>query len=330
MIPLARDSNTSVISVAHAEVRVCLIADPGPDPSTALALLLLGSLHSKGSVELAAVVANGSERPAERAALARCLLKHAGAPGVPVGVGSAGAKHAVAPYEFALPGLDVAAPAPDALPSGKRLLLETLRASRPRALTFICLSSLRDLADVVVEAPQLVLEKTFEVVLQGNVERTSARFGWQPERGAANNAADVDAAALVHAFCFEHGVALTVVARDAVPLLPMRVTSIIADRTACPVLRYVADAQRASLAALWQRLHAGELPARCDMQVRGAAGAGVGGRGMRARARAPQLPSDAPFSAAPRASPLSPRALAPRALSPPLGARSGFSSRFAA
>ena len=79
------------------------------------------------------------------------------------------------------------------------------------------------------------------------------------------------AANAVYSFCFERGLRLTVTSRNAVPLLPMQLAKSFAERTACPVLRYLADAQFLGLAGLWKKLCQGQLPARCTKQWCGAA-----------------------------------------------------------
>ncbi|KAG8467505.1 hypothetical protein KFE25_000821 [Diacronema lutheri] len=57
---------------------------------------------------------------------------------------------------------------------------------------------------------------------------------------------------------------MSVVSRDAVPLLPMQLARSFAVRTESELLRYLANAQFLGLAGLWQKLCAGQLPARCD------------------------------------------------------------------
>ncbi|KAG8462619.1 hypothetical protein KFE25_004595 [Diacronema lutheri] len=57
---------------------------------------------------------------------------------------------------------------------------------------------------------------------------------------------------------------MSVVSRDAVPLLPMQLARSFALRTKSEVLRYLANAQFLGLAGLWKKLCAGQLPARCN------------------------------------------------------------------
>jgi hypothetical protein len=51
----------------------------------------------------------------------------------------------------------------------------------------------------------------------------------------------------------------------------MQLARSFAERTDCPVMRYLADAQFLGLAGLWRKLCAGAMPARCTKQVRCAA-----------------------------------------------------------
>ncbi|KAG8470057.1 hypothetical protein KFE25_006512 [Diacronema lutheri] len=102
----------------------------------------------------------------------------------------------------------------------------------------LLISGLRDFADIVLAQPGLVLRK--------------------------NNAFDLAAADVVYGFCFAHGIRMSVVSRNAVPLLPMQLARSFAVRTESEVLRYLANAQFLGLASLWQKLCNGQLPARCD------------------------------------------------------------------
>jgi hypothetical protein len=108
-----------------------------------------------------------------------------------------------------------------------------------------------------------VLRKVQTVAVQGGlVADAAAAAGWAPDT-SVNNDFDKAAAALVYAFCFAHGVPMTVTSRHAVPVIPMQLARSFADRTDCPVMRYLADAQFLGLKGLWGRLCAGALPARC-------------------------------------------------------------------
>ncbi|KAG8462644.1 hypothetical protein KFE25_004620 [Diacronema lutheri] len=99
-----------------------------------------------------------------------------------------------------------------------------------------------------------------------------------------NNAFDPAAAAVVYGFCFAQGIRMSVVSRDAVPLLPMQLARSFAVRTKSEVLRYLANAQFLGLAGLWKKLCAGQLPARCDKAWYFATFCGVDGAEFERRA----------------------------------------------
>jgi len=165
---------------------IVLVGDPGPDPDDAKALLILGILGLQGVVRLRAVVCNGGGRPELRARLARALLDRIGSP-CPVGVGSAGKAHAPSSYEFALTGFDDV----DAsrLEDGQTLLLRTLRAARDGSLTIVCISSLRDIADVMASEPALLRRKVCEVAVQGGLELDPVTKRYVPDSSTNNGAA---------------------------------------------------------------------------------------------------------------------------------------------
>eukprot|EP00951_Prasinocladus_malaysianus_P036454 scaffold384003_cov39-Prasinocladus_malaysianus.AAC.1 len=83
---------------------------------------------------------------------------------------------------------------------------------------------------------------------------------------AFNNDLDQDAANTVYNFCRQKGISLTVVARDAVPALPMREMREIAQKSHHPVMQYLSNAQDAGLVGLYKRVCAKELPARCTKE----------------------------------------------------------------
>jgi hypothetical protein len=240
-------------------------APTGPDPDDIKALLVAATLHNQGNVCLRAVVANGGGAARDRARLARCVLDHVGAEDVPVGVGSDGVQSVPAqPHEYALDGY---AAAPDArLRIGAELLVEALAAAPGQSVKVVCISSLRDFADLVAAQPELVRDKVCEVAVQGGlVPDASALAGWAPDT-SQNNEFDREAATAVYGWCFAHGMPMTVTSRFAVPYIPMQLARSFAERTECPVMRYLADAQFLGLQGLWRKLCAGTMPARCTKQ----------------------------------------------------------------
>ena len=245
---------------------VLLVSDIGPDPDDAKALLIAATMHRERHIALCGVVANGGHQALQRARLARCLLDHLRLHKVPVGVGTAGKESAPMPHEYALSGYDDVDDA--RLVPGARLIADVLRSAPARSVRVVLISSLRDFADVLAADAPLVLRKVHFVAVQGGLEPDASRPSGFRADTSVNNGFDMDAAEAVYAFCFAHGVPMTVTSRHAVPMLPMQLARSFAERTSCPVLRYLSAAQFLGLEGLWQRLCAGKLPERCTKQVR--------------------------------------------------------------
>lgn len=275
---------------ARGGFSLLVVTDVGPDPDDAKALLIAATLHKQKLLTLRGVIANGGRQARARARLARCLLDHVGCGDVPVGVGSAGRPHAARPYEYTLPGYgDEGADA--RLVDGARLFAEVLKQVPPRSLRVVLISSLRDFADVIGAHAELVLAKVHTVAVQGGLLPAGGggsggrgcsaggaagaggdgaggdggADGWEPDT-SVNNMFDMEAARAVYAFCFEKGLLMTVTSRNAVPMLPMQLARSFAERTKCPVMRYLAEAQFLGLQGLWQQLCARTLPPRCTKQ----------------------------------------------------------------
>jgi hypothetical protein len=219
------------------------------------ALLVASALHAQGGVTLRAVVANGG-RARERARLTRCLLDHVGATDVPVGVGSDGAAAVTSPrHEYALPGC--AAVADERLRAGGPLLLEVLSRAADLSVAVVCLSGLRDFAQLCAANPALVRRKVHTVAVQGGlIADLTTPSGWAPDT-SQNNEFDREAAACVYAFCFEHGLPMTVTSRHAVPMIPMQVRggracSRCGARVACGVSRDSSRQTAGGCGATWQ------------------------------------------------------------------------------
>lgn len=259
-----------------------VITDPGPDPDDVKCILVLAVQHLHRNVTLHGVVCNGGGHARSRAKLARCLLRHMGIGDfVRVGVGSQGKYAAPNAYEFDIQGY--ADTLDDQLEPGHAVIHDTLLQAPPKSLTVVLISSMRDFADEIMAHPSLVKAKVLTVAIQGGLEpvdddplvpatttssrgqrrRTSSTPPWRPDE-STNNLFDMEAATCVYRFCFEQGVPMTVTSRAAVPMLPMQLARSFADRTKCPLMCYLANAQFSGLEGLWAKLCAGKLPARCD------------------------------------------------------------------
>lgn len=200
--------------------RLVLITDPGPDPDDCKVILVLAVAHLKGQIRLVAVVANGGAQATDRARLARCLLDHVEAYDVPVGIGSAGIPTEAQPHEYALPRYaDVD---PSCLLDGAELIRRALLDAPRKSVRLLCISSLRDAADLLERSRELVLSRVERIVIQGGMERDETNSTWVADT-AVNNSFDMEAANAVYSACQQTGLPMTVVSRFAVPLLPMQV-----------------------------------------------------------------------------------------------------------
>lgn len=238
-----------------------IVSDPGPDPDDVKAILIASVLHRKRQLKLRGIVANGGSEPRERAALAKCILNHVNVHDVPVGVGkpTTQGSHAQA-HERDIDGFaDVRR---DMLEDGHALMMRVLLSSPAKSLTVLCISSLRDFADAIICAPDVVKDKVCVVAIQGGLQYDDESGRWQPDT-SVNNEFDPQAAELVYSFCFQHGLPMRIVSRNAVPKIPMQLARSFALKHESPVMSYLANAQFLGLKGLWQKLCAGELPARC-------------------------------------------------------------------
>lgn len=250
-----------------------LVTDPGPDPDDVKAILTAVVLTKQGELRLRGLICNGGGQPIRRARLARCILDRLHVPDIPVGIGSPGTRSVEQSHEMMLPGYDNVADA--RLYDGHALFLRVLRSARPKSLVVCLISSLRDFADVLAAEPQLVRRAVVEVIVQGGLEKDSAAtFGWRPD-ASQNNVFDAEAANVAYDFCFAQKLPMSVVSRDAVPLLPMQLAKSFATRTGSPLLLYLANSQALGLIGLWRKVCAGELPPRCSKQVSRRTAAGI-------------------------------------------------------
>lgn len=239
--------------------RVLLVTDPGPDPDDVKAILIAAMEHLAGRMRLLGVVANGGGDSGRRARFAKRLLDLVGLRRVAVGAGSNGKPQVPRPHEYALEGAE-----DTVVGNGAQVMASAVKHAKAKSITFVCISSLRDLADLILVHRARVLRATAAIVIQGGlVEDPHSPGGFAPD-DSVNNTFDMDAARLVYAFALEEGIRLTVVSRLAVPLVPMQLATSFAMASNCPIMKYLDDAQRLGLKGLWVRVCAGELPGRCS------------------------------------------------------------------
>lgn len=274
-----------------------IVLNPAADADSLQALLAAASLHRRGVIKVAGVVANGGPVGVRRfrgAAAARRVLDHLGATDVPVAAGAAALATSmpqppaatcwpIAPeprHAAEVRALGVEA---DGVALLKRVVLERGAAmtaaetlgsrAEPPPLTLVCLSALTDAAALLAAEPAACARAISEVVVQGGLRRDdSTAGGWAPD-DAANNVRDVSAASAIYAWCLAGGGApLCVISRHAVPALPMQLAASFAVRSGDALAHGISTAQRQGLEVLWRRVCAMEagdqtmaagLPARC-------------------------------------------------------------------
>ncbi len=245
----------------HTKIRLCIVTDPGPDPDDVKALAIAAVKHMQGEIDLVGVISNGGGQALQRAKLAKSVLKHIGCD-VPVAAGSPGTAYQPLAHEYQVAGYDSISSSE--LADGAELLERVLRESSDRSLTFLLISGMTDLSNIMRSQPELVVAKVAHIAVMGGLVFNEVESVWEPD-SAVNNAFDLDAARNVYDFCFSRGVRMSCISRNAVPKLPMDMVRRYASvHPSHPVLSYLDRAQKAGLVGLWGRLCSGKLPARCD------------------------------------------------------------------
>ena len=181
---------------------IVTITDLAKDYDDLTAMLCLKELKRLSVVDLEGFVAN--LMPADKRGLfGRGALDSLHLPKTPMGVGTDGTTkpHEVLDYEFA--GTDTFMSPRSCLPSlpeGQTLLkrLFTKAADEGRKLTFLGISSFKDIAQFAREEPELLQIGLSNVVLQGGYRVVNGHLIADP--AAANNKFDMKAARYFHEF----------------------------------------------------------------------------------------------------------------------------------
>ena len=177
---------------------VVVVTDLAKDYDDLLAMTLLKELHRLGLIVLEGFVANLN--PAiTRARFGRGALDCLGLPDIPIGIGTAGSENdpVVYGYEFDchfMAGTD------REYEHGFTLLsrLFSCAVQEQRQLTLLCISSLRDANEFVVEQPELFRNAVNKVVIQGGYDLVDDVLTARTD--AANNTFDQAAANNFHTF----------------------------------------------------------------------------------------------------------------------------------
>lgn len=144
-------------------------------------------MHKQGAITLAAVVANGGQQSNKRAKLAQRILDLLEVNNVPVGIGSQGKAYAAKPHEYALVGYESVDES--RLVDGGELLADVLRRARRASLSFVLISSMRDVADLIADKPELFVAKVRHVCIQGGLEPSETAPSGYVGDSSVNNGA---------------------------------------------------------------------------------------------------------------------------------------------
>ncbi|KAF4625344.1 hypothetical protein G7Y89_g12823 [Cudoniella acicularis] len=154
---------------------IVVITDIAKDVDDLVAMMLLKELHRLGLIVLEGFVANLKPENT-RAALARGALNSLNLQNVPVAVGTDGTSnhYEVHDYEFNKCNFFPSGDDLKNIPQGSALLhrLCTKAKQEKRKLTFLLISSLRDIAEFASAAPDLMRDVTERIVFQGGYKVT--------------------------------------------------------------------------------------------------------------------------------------------------------------
>lgn len=280
--------------------KLVMITDLGQDNDDEMAIMLMSELVMTGEVEPLAVIANLKPSP-NRAALARGTLDMLGLSHVPVGIGTDGGqtKHkdtfsgyvsqsqtgvdylkdpmynAQRVVEAIGTNREAAVSFEHRIWQGQTLMRRVLREAEDGSVTFLLISSFKDIAQFLSSNEELFQAKVRAVVAMSGVDQESceaaiAGMGTPllPDPQTHNHCFDLEAASFTFKRLQELGIPMTIVTRFAAYGCPvprhvydLMIRNLVPNPVACRLSR----AQQASIDRLWRDVCAGDkLPARCD------------------------------------------------------------------
>lgn len=255
-----------------------LFTDPNKDPDDLTVLVQTKYLQQQGFVDLRCVLTTLGDRDtrSKRARFARSVLDDLGLENAKVGVG--------VEYGFEVPGATGAVdqratagrqrdhnvfletpllrPLAAVEQDGLGLLKRELERAPDRSAVWLINAGMADAAAILREGPDLVRQKTAQVVIMGGAgPQVDGRGFVTADRRAYNNTTHQASADYVYARVQELGLPLVVVTREAAyaAAVPRRFYDSLA-ATRHPLGIYLHDQQRQSLAHLWTGIHRGHLP----------------------------------------------------------------------
>lgn len=231
-----------------------MVTDPGPDPDDVKALLVAAMAHKRGEIRLQAVICNGSHEPEVRAILAKKVLNHIGLSKIEVIVGEKGPFREHRPHELSLEG--------DASASelSSRTFQQCMESLPDKSCALVIISGMMDVSSCIQKDYKLLARKVISVGIMGGM--VWGDNGWVADT-SVNNTFSMDSANLVYNYFISNKISMKVTSRTSVPLIPMQLAKSFANRTECPIMKYLAVAQSEGLVDLWHTLCSGGLPERC-------------------------------------------------------------------
>ncbi|KAH8686085.1 hypothetical protein BGZ60DRAFT_396862 [Tricladium varicosporioides] len=193
---------------------IVVISDIAKDVDDLIAWVVLKELHRLGLVVLRGFIANFYPEK-QRARHGRGVLDHLYLPAIPVAKGTCGGGKRPIPYPYEFEGEEGAknfmAPQDTHFLDGTELLFNICNEARreKQKLTFLCISSLRDIREFTDANPSILPEVAEKVVIQGGYSitnsgdvvptiKTEGKLAGQMD--AANNKMDPDSATTIHRY----------------------------------------------------------------------------------------------------------------------------------
>jgi len=283
----------------ESKMKLIVICDPGQDNDDEMAMVLLSELHRVNELEPLAIVTNTTPA-ASRAALMRGTLDELGLQDVPVGIGTDGGQNdgrdTFSSYISAeKTGVDYFTPHLEAVHKiealrcstkaaslasasriypGKQLIYESLENADDKSVTMLCLSSLKDAAQVLREKEDLFAAKVKCVTIMGAAQpheapNAAGEVLLIPDETAQNNCHDRPSTRYFYRRVQELGIQMVIVSRFAAYGCPIqRSVYDLMIRTAVPnpVVCRLHAAQRENFERLWKSVNACEKTSRCDKE----------------------------------------------------------------
>lgn len=235
---------------------VMTTSDAGKDIDDSFALLIQGYLMWIDLLYIIAIIAN--LKSAEKRALTIwALMYHMGHRHIPVGIGSDGSDedHMEREYEYDTE-ISAGTLGEAMIVNGKRLMEEKLNKclAAHTKIKVLCISSLRDIAELCEEHPKMVVATVESFYIQGGVLSDGVL---EPDESAANNKFDMESARKFYAFIEKYSMDCIVCTKHAAIASKLPVIEILA-ATDTAISRYLYRTVKAQQMAFYKQACSGE------------------------------------------------------------------------